>query len=176
MPNSQAGSGTANGGTAAPAPVVVSMPARRDCWHERYSTPRLEQLTARYVPPTSDLLLPLLGGLRAIEGGTEELRWFGIPWRWSLGFRHALDLGREWAVVVLKPEKPDLVVPLTHAALERFPSRRFSRAIRDGIVHAPQVAGVFWAQWELSSRAQVDELLDLLKVKMDRMSQVSSAS
>jgi hypothetical protein len=152
--------------------VSVPAPGKRDCWQERFSTPRLEQLLARYAPPVADLVPPLLAGLRGIEGVGEELRWFGIPWRWSLGFRHARDLSREWAVLVLKPDKPDLIVPLTHALLERFPSRRFTRGVRDGIVHAPQVAGVFWAQWEITSRPQVDELLDLLKVKMDRAGQL----
>lgn len=141
------------------------MTKHRLAWEDRYRRPSAEELLAPFNKPVCHLLDVARERLSAFEGITEEVSWQGIPWRWAFVYRTRETGARAWAFVIPDPAKPQIALPLTAEVTETLRIKRLSRFIRDRIVFAAQVGGIRWAQWEISSRSQVDEVLDLAACK-----------
>lgn len=139
-------------------------PKTRPLWEDRFSRPSAEALLAEIPKPASQLVTTFQDSMLALEGVTEELAWQGIPWRWSFVFSHE---GRPLAYLVPSPTKPLVCIPVSAAALAAIPPRKLSKSAREVITQSPSVAGSHWANWELSSKAQSDEILTLVQFLRD---------
>lgn len=138
-----------------------------DPWKNRFQTPGGDVLFDAIEGPGRDLYEAARTRLDQIADAGCEIRWLGVPWRWSLVYTLASDSGEVLAYLVPDPVKPQLCVPLDYDSLERVTPKRLSRAVRDAIVFAAEVGGVRWACWDLQSETQIDEILLLVKAKVE---------
>ncbi|MBL8876648.1 MAG: hypothetical protein JNM86_12710 [Phycisphaerae bacterium] len=139
----------------------------RLAWSDRFRKPNAELLIseiAKSLQPAAGLLREQL---LAMEGASEEISWQGVPWRWSVLFRHEAIAGRAWAYLVPQPQAPLLVIPLTADAIAALPMRKLLKPVRDAITHAKQVDGIRWAQWEVQSKSQAETLVKLARIQLE---------
>ncbi len=61
------------------------------------------------------------------------------------------------------PSAPRLVLTMPTGAATPFLDRHASRTIRDAFVSAVRVGPNLWPSWDLTVRAQVDEIAELLE-------------
>lgn len=149
------------------------MPARtsarsshRPCWSDRFRTPTADDLLREYTKPVAAAVAVAREHLCTLAGIKEEIRWLGIPWRWTFVYRTEHEsVGRATAYLIPEPAKPTIAVPMSAESLENLPARKFSRAVRDVLLHAPEVAGVRWPLWELQSKSQLEEIVRLVELK-----------
>jgi len=118
-----------------------------------------------YPKPLSEWIEAVRTGLTELSGVRESIVWQGVPWRWTFIYRHEADSQRGLAYLIPQPEKPLLAIPLPAEVVAALQPRKLSRSIRDVIVHAPSVAGLRWATWEIQSESQVEELLSLVTAR-----------
>lgn len=137
----------------------------RDPWKDRFHTPSFDELVASFNRQLGSLLELARHKLLEFPGIRDEVAWQGIPWRWAVVFRWDAEPTRPWAYLVPEPGKPRLVLPLPADVIARLPARRLTKPTRDGIVHSAEVSGVHWAQWDLSNRPQLDELMVIAGMK-----------
>jgi len=142
-------------------------PKVEDAWTNRFQTPTVEALTEALQLPARDLFTSARMKLDEVEDTICEIRWLGVPWRWSLLYALKGETDDALAYLVPDPQKPQLCVPMDCESLERVAPKRLSRAIRDGIVFAAEVGGTRWASWELQSETQIDEILTLARAKVE---------
>lgn len=141
----------------------------RDAWTDRFRAPSVEELKQPLGKQLGQLLEATRQRLVDFAGVREELSWQGIPWRWTLVYRWDAEPDRPWAYVIPEPGKPRLALPLSAELIARLPARKLSKPVRDGIVHATEVASVRWAQWELTSKAQLEEILSIAGAKHEAL-------
>ena len=140
-------------------------------WEDQFRTPSLEDLRGHYTRQLSNLLESARSRLLAFAGVSEEVAWQGVPWRWTLIYRCPDDPTRAWAYLVPHPAGPKISLPLTAEMVERLPMRRMKKFVRDGVLGARRVDSVYWATWDISSREQLEEVLDLAKRKHQYISE-----
>ncbi len=139
------------------------MTERTTPWHDRFTRPSVEGLLACLEEGHRAAFEAAREALSGLPGVREELVHMGVPWRWCL--RYTTEGDDRFAFLVPEPGKPLLSLPLPEAFLEGLPLRRLSRGVRDGLTHARLVGGVVWAEWELTSRTQAEELTQLAQQK-----------
>jgi len=134
-------------------PSVATVPAS---WRNQFAEPTTDALVAEVESDPRKLLNLLRKGLLALDKCEETLGWHGIPWRWSLEYTVK---GETRAYIVPEPERPALAMPIRAAEIDAISLRSLSRPVREGVVNAAYVAGVLWAEWELTAATQVNDLL-----------------
>lgn len=139
----------------------------RSAWNDRFRKPNAELLISEITKSLQPAAEVTRGHLLGLEGASEEISWQGVPWRWSLLFRHESIAGRAWAYLVPQPNQPLLIIPLTAEAIAALPMRKLLKPVRDAITHAKQVDGIRWAQWEIQSKSQVETLVKLAKIQLE---------
>jgi len=135
----------------------------RLAWEDRFAMPEASDLLGRFHRQHSSLIQQAREGLRALGDVTESIVWRGVPWRWTFAYSDEGEQERSWAYLVPQPGRPMLAIPLTAEQVDALPMKRLSKSVRDGIMLAATVGGVYWAQWELTSRPQVDELIGIAR-------------
>lgn len=131
----------------------------RIAWEDRFAAPDATELLEALARPQAALVEQARQGLRALGDVSDSVVWHGIPWRWTFAFAFADEPERPWAYLVPQPGRPLLSIPLTADVVSALPMKRLSKAVRDAIAAATLVGGVYWPQWPLTSRAQVEELI-----------------
>jgi len=142
-----------------------SLKKTRLAWEDQFRMPSLDELRNHYPKQLGNLISAARDRLLEFDGVEEEIAWQGLPWRWTLTYRCPEDPTRAWAYLVPDPEKPKISMPLTQEMVAALPMRRLKKFVRDGVVFARRVENVYWATWEITNRAQLDEVLDLAKRK-----------
>ncbi|HBS28797.1 MAG TPA: hypothetical protein DEB06_04960 [Phycisphaerales bacterium] len=145
--------------------ALSSSSSNRSPWRDRFRAPTLEELRRACAGPEGGLLESARDHLLATPGVQEEVAWQGLPWRWTLVYSAPADATRAWAYLVPDPAKPVLAVPITEEMVLAFPMDRLKKHVRDGVLTSRKVAGVYWATWELTSKAQLGEILELVDRK-----------
>ncbi|GMV24983.1 MAG: hypothetical protein AMXMBFR58_10140 [Phycisphaerae bacterium] len=145
--------------------MSTSGPRTRNAWEDRFRTPTFETLRDLSNKQVGAVFETARQRLLALGDVTETLAWLGIPWRWSLEYRSPLDPSRAWVVLVLQPNKPEIVVPLPAAVLTRLPLAKLPRTIREGLRAVSPIAGVYWPGWECQTKTQVDEVMQVIELK-----------
>lgn len=136
----------------------------RLAWEDRFRTPTLEQLRAPLNKQLQGAFDAARDRLLEFEGLSESILWRGIPWRWTVAFTSQDD--REgWAYLVPQPARPYLVLPVAIETLSKLPVRRLSKFVREGILHAACVAGVYWPQWDIQTKGQVEDVFTVVAMK-----------
>lgn len=142
----------------------------RSAWNDRFRKPSAELLIdqiTKSLKPAADSIRELLLGS---DGASEEVSWQGVPWRWSVLFRHEAVAGRAWVYLVPQPNQPLVVIPLTAEGIAALPMRKLLKPVRDAITHAKQVDGIRWAQWDIQSKSQVETLMKLARIQLETVS------
>lgn len=142
---------------------MPASPARAP-WEDKFSAPTWTVLREAFPKPVVPVLEHVRERLLSVTGVRETLSWHGIPWRWSLRYQ-AEGEAVPMAFLVPNPAKPLLAVPMTMGQIDRLPQRRLPRTIRDAILHAVEIDGVRWPAWEITSKAQADEVLMLVSLR-----------
>jgi hypothetical protein len=135
-------------------------------WEDRFRSPTWAELAAVFPRAQASLIEQARERLLSVPLVRERLAWHGIPWRWSLSYTTETDGPSPVAFLIPQPGKPRLAVPLPAELISVVPLRKLSKPVREAIVYAPQVAGVRWANWELTGQGVLDEVLALVEQKM----------
>jgi hypothetical protein len=101
------------------------------------------------------------GKLLAATGIREVLAWQGV-WNWTFVYERDQQRNPAVAYIVPDPSRPRICVTIPEAMLADLSLPRLSKSVRDGIVFAPVVNAIRWPTWDIHSKPQVDELLELL--------------
>ena len=76
------------------------------------------------------------------------------------------------AYLIPDPVKPRVCLAMPDAALASLDVRKLAKSVREVVSNAPSVDGVRWSNWEITSKAQIDEVFVL--VEFCRLPAVSS--
>ncbi len=145
-------------------PLTVAKP--RSLWEDRFGRPTVESLLGACPRGVLPLIDHARERLKKVKGVSEQLVWQGIPWRWTLTYRHPLEAERSFAFVVPDPAKPRLAIPIPDRVLAEISLKKASKLLRDPILQAPIVGAVRWCQWELQSKALIEEVVELAVLKV----------
>lgn len=138
---------------------------QRNAWEDRFKTPATQDLCEGINRQFSGLFDAARDRLRGFPGISEGLSWEGLPWRWTLTYRLPTDNGRAWAYLVPDPNKPQIALPLPIAMVSALPMHRFKKHVKDGVLQGRMVDGVYWATWDIASKQQLSEILELVQHK-----------
>jgi hypothetical protein len=138
-------------------------------WEDRFQRPDLDQLASGLFRQQAQLVLHARDAMLSMESVGDSIVWLGIPWRWALAFAIDGDTQRPWAYIIPQPGKPVLALPLTSEMVAALDVRKLSRIVRDGILNASRVGDGYWPQWALTSRPQLDEILQIVRRKHELM-------
>lgn len=144
---------------------MPAVPTReKSAWEDKFQTPTLADLIEPYDKTASALFELARERLGSFEGVSESLIWHGVPWRWCYAYScKASDAPLAHLIPV--PQRPMVGISLTAEVITELPTRRLSRTVREGIVHAPTVNGLVWSQWELLGKGTLEELRTIVSVK-----------
>jgi hypothetical protein len=135
-------------------------------WSDKFRMPSIEELRAGLPKQTQPVFDDARKRLESLDGVTESLVWEGVPWRWSLVYSGPSGMEpRIVAYLIPDPQRVQICVPLLQEQVDRLPLKRMKKSLRDGIVFARNVAGMWWPTWDVPSRTAVDEVLDLVARK-----------
>lgn len=139
----------------------------RSPWSDKFQMPSLQDLRSGLAKPLQSVFDEAREALTELDGISEQTAWQGVPWRWTLVYNVAEPSGegRSLAYLVPDPQRLQICVPLTQDQIERLPIKRMKKSIRDGVVFARSVAGVWWPTWEIASSAALEEVLELVAKK-----------
>ncbi len=135
----------------------------RIAWEDRFASPDASDLLEPLAKNHAALVQLVRDGLVGLGDVTESIVWHGVPWRWTFAFASEAEPERPWAYLVPQPGKPLLALPLTSELIAALPMRKLSKSVRDGLTLASLVGGVYWPQWPLVGRAQVEELVGIAR-------------
>lgn len=152
-------------------PSLVIKPAV--AWANRFRRPGADELVSAVGSNGAAIIRAGRERLSGFPGVSEDLRWCGIPWRWAFAYTHKEQTEPALAYLVPQPSKPVLVVPVPPEMLGTLPMKRLSKPVRDGIVFASIVGQTRWAQWELSAVSQLDELMDVIGLRLPQQTEVA---
>jgi hypothetical protein len=138
-------------------------------WEDRFERPDLARLTSGLLRQQAQLILHARDAMLSMGSVGDSIVWLGIPWRWALAFAIDGDRERPWAYIIPQPGKPVLALPLSTDMLAAIDVRKLSRTVRDGLLQASRVGDGYWPQWALTSRPQLDEILQIVRRKHELM-------
>lgn len=138
----------------------------RSSWENRFGRPTGRDLLRDLEKEQQTLVQYTRSALSQLPQMGEELKWMGVPWRWCFAYVWGEGAARAFAYVIPKPGKAGLAVPIESDIVNELPTRRLPKHVREGVLTAPQVGGVLWCQWDLASKGQVDDILNLAKLKL----------
>jgi hypothetical protein len=142
----------------------------RPVWEDRFALPKRPELLAPFSRQQRGLIDLVREQLLALPSVEESLTWRGLPWRWTFAYSMEGESDRPWAYLIPHPGKPVFVVPMASSRPDPFiDPRRSSRMVREAVAQAMRVGDMIWPQWELSSRALTDELLDIARRRHDSL-------
>ena len=130
-------------------------------WEDKFHAPRLAPLLGELNRQQLNWAEHIRATLNQIPGIEEHLKWEGVAWRWSLSFVN-VETRRAVCYLVPQPVRPKLVIPLPLDLLSTIESSSVPKWLREGIFQSPLVGRMRWTTWELSSKTQIEALLELV--------------
>ena len=141
----------------------------RIAWEDRFQEPGADDLLTGLGKQQAALLAQARQSFTGLPNVIEKIEWRGVPWRWSFVYLIEGNGSRPWAYIVPQPGKPTVAIPMNAELAGSAVVRRMPRWLRDTVQFSTQVAGVYWPQWELTSRAQLDEIVVRAKKKHETL-------
>jgi len=135
----------------------------RPAWLDRWREPRLDQLLEPLKHHQRKPFETLIQELDALEGVNRRFTWFGASWRWTIEYRDQTEPHRPVCFMVPDIESPKVCVPLKDPDLEHLPLARLGKFIREGITSAKCALSTRWAIWNVTSKAEVGMVCDLVR-------------
>lgn len=136
---------------------------RRPAWDDRFRRPTDEDLAAALSPAARAPFAYARECFTDRFGAVETLGWMGVPWQWC--YRYDRGGGKPLAYLVPSPARPLLALPLEAQVLAERPAASLSRRQQEAIAAGTRVGDVLWLNWEISSRALLDEALALVPIE-----------
>lgn len=133
-----------------------------NAWTDQFATPGAQTLIAEVPDPHDRVLTDTTDWLDRVDGFDCEVRWMGLPWRWTIVYR---EDDRDALFVIPDPESPKIAMQIGVNTLAEADMRRLSRPVREGLARARVVGQTVWAEWDLSTpglAANLDELVNRL--------------
>ena len=137
----------------------------RLAWDDKFNRPDLDELRELYPQPLRSLFDEARQRILDFGDATEDFGWEGLPWRWCLRYTMAGDPTRNFAYLVPNPEKPRIGVCFTREMLQSMPLHRLKKYMKEILVASHDVGGMFWSEFELTSKPQLDDAMDLVRRK-----------
>ncbi|HMN40961.1 MAG TPA: hypothetical protein PKE29_08955 [Phycisphaerales bacterium] len=135
-------------------------------WSDKFRVPSADDLRAGTPPQLQSVLDEARRHLGALPRTSEALVWQGVPWRWTFVYTAAdAPDGRATAYLIPDPNRLQICVPLAQEHIEQLPLKRMKKSIRDGIVFARNVGGIWWPTWDIQNSGALAEVFDLLARK-----------
>lgn len=134
-------------------------------WTDKFRVPSIDELRHAIAKPNQRLFSSIRSDIGELADVSERLTWQGVPWRWTLAFScggESVDVGRALAYVIPDPSRLQICVPVTQEQLEHLPLKRMKKGVRDGVVFARSVAGVWWPTWDVPTEGAFEEVMELL--------------
>jgi hypothetical protein len=148
--------------------VPTQTSKQKSAWDNRFEIPSQSDLIAglnhqmHFVAEHARHLLVQPGCVK------EAVAWQGV-WKWTFSYTCTLDQSRPWAYIIPDPSKLRICVPLAENVLTEIPLKKISRFVRDVIVHAAPVGQLRWPMWEVQTKAQAADVLELCTMKLAAM-------
>lgn len=136
-------------------------------WEDRFQTPTCALLLAGLSREHAAVVSRARKALLTSPGGTEAVVWHGLPWRWTLVYRMKPS-ARPFAYIIPQPARPRVALPLEVRLIDSLSPRQLTRTLRDGLAAGVQVGSICWAQWDLTSAAQCDEIVALVRMRFEQ--------
>ncbi|MEO1128465.1 MAG: hypothetical protein AAFX05_02020 [Planctomycetota bacterium] len=134
-------------------------------WEDKFNEPSIDEVRSHYAKPERDLFDAARSRILEFPKVEESFGWLGLPWRWCFSYTLPGDPTRAWAYLVPDPASPRVAMPFTEDMLKAMPVHRFKRHLKDGLAAAVEVGGIFWATFEITSKSQLDDVMDVVKRK-----------
>jgi len=138
----------------------------RSCWENKFEEPTIDDLRSGFGKQLGGLVDAGRERLNSYEGMQESLSWLGVPWRWTVVYSLPGADDRPVAYLVLDPHKPQISIPMSAEMVESIPMHRLKKHVRDGVLLSRKVVGIYWSTWELTSRSQLQDILELVNRKI----------
>jgi hypothetical protein len=146
-------------------------------WSDKFRMPSIDELRAGLAKQGQSVFDDARRRLNELDGVTETLVWEGVPWRWTLVYTGPSGTEpRVIAYLIPDPQRIQLCVPLSQDHVDRLPLKRMKKSLRDGIVFARNVAGMWWPTWDVPSKTAVEEVLDLVSRRHAMSAEAAPAS
>ncbi len=124
-------------------------------WHDQFTPGCPDRLTNEIDEQFAPAFATIKKRLDGLDHLSCEVRWMGIPWRWSYVY-HA-DEG-DIAYLVPDPQSPMLAMPIALEQLASVETKKLARSVREGIARARVVDETAWVEWELASQAASNDV------------------
>ena len=134
-------------------------------WSDKFRQPTLDDLQSGLPKPLQPIFDDARERLGELDSVSEALVWQGVPWRWTMVYTVAGNDVRGIVYLIPDPQRLQICVPLEHDQIEQVGLKRMKKSIRDGVVFARNVAGVWWPTWDVASKTALDEVFDLIARK-----------
>lgn len=141
---------------------MASSALPKNVWTDKFIRPTADQLVGVSIKVNQAVLESAREQLLELEGLEERVEWQGTPWRWTLVYSGAGEEGSAaFAYIVPDPAKAQMCLPLTQEQIRAIPVRKLKKGVRDGIVFARNVAGVWWATYDIPTKTAVADMMEL---------------
>jgi hypothetical protein len=134
-------------------------------WSDKFRVPTAVEIREGLAVQSRPVLDEARHRLSELPGVSESLVWQGVPWRWTFVYAGTEHDSRASAYLIPDPQRLQVCIPLSQEQIEQFPLKRMKKSIRDGIVYARNVGGVWWPTWEVPTVGALGEVIDLLNRK-----------
>ncbi len=135
----------------------------KSAWSDKFRQPSPDELRSGLAKPLQQIFDDVRRHFDHVAQVSEYLVWQGVPWRWTFAFLGPISSEpRALAYLIADPARLQICVPLTHEQIERLNLKRMKKSIRDGVVFARNVNGVWWPTWEVSTKTALEEVLELV--------------
>ena len=145
-----------------------SATASRPPWEDRWSEPSVRQLLSPVPPQHRRPLEAIIAELDGYDGIAQQIVWYGPGWNWTIQYQFDTTPAccpDVLCYLVPRQESPIVCVPLREQEIDRLPIKRLNRLIREGILRAKCAVTVNWATITPNSRAEAEQLIDLIRRK-----------
>jgi hypothetical protein len=149
----------------ATASGLKTMTYERMPWIDYFNQPSLKQLKSVLPDEPLNLFDLAYSKLAKLAGVTTDLKWYGDGWHWTVGFftnQHESPL----AILIPNPEDVQLAMSLDREFLDLLSPDQIKKSVRDGLELAKEPFDSNWALWSLDSAGMVNELLEVIDLKL----------
>lgn len=136
-------------------------------WEDRFSEPTWDDLCSNFSKEINALCEELRQAILDVRGLKEQVRWCGLPWRWSLTFLSSKRDDVAWAYLVPRPETPAVGLPLETDLAEELLDDPASRRLKDAITDAKRTNGCTWLICPVSTRDELEDALVVISRKQE---------
>ena len=135
---------------------------QRSVWEDRFSQPTETEVLSHYTRQLRGCAESVRAVMAARAEIRESLEWMGVPWRWTFVYRREGLASRSDAYLVPFPAGPRWVLAVPTEIAAHLPLRALPRIVRDAFASATRVGSQVWPQWDIQTKAQVQEVAGVL--------------